>query len=176
MSPSERAFREELVGLLPRLRRFATALSRSADVAEDVLQTALERGLRSAHTYDRGRRLDSWMFKIVQNTWLDKRYDAARHSHASIMEAVNVAVDERGSLEIRDELSKALSAFSVLPEEQRAVLTLVVIEELSYKEAAEALGVPIGTIMSRLARGRASVAAAVRGDSVITHVDGANHE
>lgn len=162
MSPAERAFRISLVSLLPRLRRFARSLCGAPDLAEDVLQTALERALRSAAAFDPARRLDSWMFKIIQNVWFDNRKDVTRRRHVPIEEAEIVGIDPTSQLEARGDWQSVLRAFSVLPAEQRAVLTLIVIEDYSYKEAADTLGVPIGTIMSRLARARGAIADALK--------------
>ena len=174
MSPAEKSFREELVAVLPRLRRFAVALARSADAADDLLQTALERALRGEHTFERGRRVDSWMFRIIQNTWLDGHRSTARQ-FVPIEEIAIPGADERNAHEARDELRKVASAFTHLPEEQRAVLALVVLEGLSYKDAAETLRIPVGTVMSRLARGRAAIASAVRSDGLRTTLKGTDH-
>ena len=162
MSPTERAFRNSLVSLLPRLRRFARALCGASDVAEDVLQSALERALRSAAAFDPARRLDSWMFKIIQNVWIDNRNELARRRHVAIEEAEMMGTDPTYFLDDRSELQAVVRAFSALSAEQRAVLTLVVIEGYSYRDAADTLAIPIGTVMSRLARARAAVAEAVR--------------
>ena len=162
MSPTERAFRNALVSLLPRLRRFARALCGASDVAEDVLQTALERALRSAAAFDPARRLDSWMFKIIQNVWIDNRNELARRRHVAIEEAELIGVDPTDFLDARSDLQTVARAFSALPAEQRAVLTLGVIEGYSYRDTADTLAIPIGTVMSRLARARAAVADAVK--------------
>lgn len=171
MSPAERTFRQDLVALLPRLRRFAMSLCRSADVADDLVQTAVERAIRAAHTYDQTRRLDSWMFKIVRNAWLDRCKEASGR-FLPMDDIAEPSVDERASLEARSELRRTADAFAQLPEEQRAVLTLVVLEGFSYKDASETLNVPIGTVMSRLARGRAALLHAVRMTGVAAPVTG----
>lgn len=170
MSPTEREFRQNLVDLLPRLRRFARSLSGSVDIAEDLLQTSLERAIRSASSYDTTRRLDSWLFKITQNAWFDMRKDLAKRRHASLEDVAAPFEDARTSTEARDELRRTLAAFGQLPEEQRAVLALVVLEGFTYKDAAETLDIPVGTVMSRLARGRAAIAAVVRVESPTTEV------
>jgi RNA polymerase sigma-70 factor (ECF subfamily) len=161
-------FRRELVGLLPRLRKFARALAGSRDGAEDLLQSAIERALVRRAGYDETRRLDSWMFKIMQNVWIDSRRALAQ---APIYgeELLDVQGDDgREIVESREELRLVREAFAKLPEEQRAVMALVVIDGASYAEAAEALDIPIGTVMSRLARARASVSALVRGPASLT--------
>lgn len=153
------AFRQELVSLLPRLRRFALALAGQHDLAEDLLHAAIERALRNWASFQTGRRLDSWMFKIMQNHWIDTRRAAANHPLQPLDDIDPPGEDGREVVEMRDDVRAAHDAFEALPEEQRAVLTLVVLEDLSYTEAAEALNVPIGTIMSRLSRARAAMSA-----------------
>ncbi len=170
MTPAEREFRQNLVALLPRLRRFAIALSASVDVAEDLLQTALEKAIRSARGYDGERRLDSWLFKIMQNAWLDMRKDIARRRYVDLDDMNIPFEDARVGIEARDELRRTATAFQHLPEDQRAVLTLVVLEGFSYKDAAETLDIPIGTVMSRLARARAAIASVVRVDDPPTEI------
>lgn len=176
MLPAEREFRQNLVALLPRLRRFARALSGSADTADDLLQTALEKAIRSARSYDTARRLDSWLFKIMQNAWLDMRRDLAKRRHENLDDVEAPYEDARVSLEARDELRRAASAYARLPEEQRAVLALVVLEGFSYKDAAETLDIPIGTVMSRVARGRAAIAAVVRADGPLAEIRETHNE
>lgn len=158
MRKDDLAFRKELVSLLPRLRRFAVALAGQRELAEDLLQSAVERALRNWGTFQTGRRLDSWMFKIMQNQWIDMRRADASAPTSSAIEGFDPAgEDGRRIVEARDEVRVARAAFEALPEDQRAVLTLVVLEDLSYNDAAAALGVPIGTIMSRLSRARAAM-------------------
>jgi RNA polymerase sigma-70 factor, ECF subfamily len=162
MSQDNLAFRRELVSLLPRLRRFAMALAGQRELAEDLLHSALERALRNWGTFQTGRRLDSWMFKIMQNHWIDTRRAAAGAQLHDLDDTEYVGEDGREVVEARDEVRAARRAFEALNEEQRTVLTLVVLDDLSYAEAAEALNVPIGTIMSRLSRARAAMAAHMR--------------
>ncbi len=171
MKPQSAEFRRDLVALLPRLRRFARALSGGSDTAEDLLQSAVERALTRGHSYDTRRRLDSWMFKLMQNLWFDMKRAAGPaplHSEEPDM----LGEDGRQTVESRDDLRRAREAFDALPEDQRAVMTLVVLDGFSYADAAGVLDVPIGTIMSRLARARANVAAYVRGPVVAAPVRG----
>jgi RNA polymerase sigma-70 factor, ECF subfamily len=163
-------FRRELVTLLPRLRRFARALTGGVDAGEDLLQSAVERALVHAGAYERGRRLDSWMYKIMQNLWFDMKRGAVQNYEFANEAFDTFGEDGRAIVEARDDLRRAREAFARLPSEQRAVMNLVVLEGMAYAEAAEALDVPIGTIMSRLARARASVAAHVRGTAEIEPV------
>lgn len=159
MTRDDLALRQELVSLLPRLRRFAMALAGRRDLAEDLLHSAVERALSSLGTFQTGRRLDSWMFKIMQNHWIYTRRAAASAPSQVFDDFEKVGEDGREIVEARDEMRAARIAFEALPEDQRAVLTLVVLDDLSYAEAAEALNVPIGTIMSRLSRARVAMTA-----------------
>ena len=135
------------------------ALAGRRDLAEDLLHSAVERALRNWGTFQTGRRLDSWMFKIMQNHWIDTRRAEANAATQTFDDIDLPGEDGREIVEARDDVRAAHSAFAALPEDQRTVLALIVIEELSYAEAADALSVPIGTIMSRLSRARAAMAA-----------------
>lgn len=135
------------------------ALAGRRDLAEDLLHSAVERALRNWGTFQTGRRLDSWMFKIMQNHWIDTRRAEAGAVMQSVDELDIPGEDGREITEARDDIRAAREAFAALPEEQRAVIALVVIEDLSYAEAADALNVPIGTIMSRLSRARSAMSA-----------------
>ncbi len=163
-------FRRSLVLLLPRLRRFARALTGGSDAAQDLVQSSVERALVHGAAYDTARPLDSWMFKLMQNLWIDTRRVAAAQAAIPLDDFDPFGEDGRDIVESRDELRAVRTAFAALPNEQRAVMALVVLEGLSYSEAAEVLEVPIGTIMSRLARARASVAATVRGPATMAPV------
>jgi len=147
----------ELVTLLPRLRRFALTLSRQPSLADDLVQIACERALAHAHQWSPGTRLDAWVFRILRNAWIDH----ARHRRADrltddVSEHEHKLVDEQSEDRILDRLTLAevQRAIAALPDEQREVLVLVCVEDLTYREAADILGVPIGTVMSRLARAR----------------------
>lgn len=156
--------RQEIVGLLPRLRAFALALARSAEHADDLVQGACERALRGLASYRPDSRLDSWMFRILHNLWVDgyRRRRPQVELDVPGLEASLVGEDGRVTAERRAELAATARAISDLPEEQRAVLVLVCVEELSYREAAEVLSIPIGTVMSRLSRARRSLSESVR--------------
>lgn len=176
MLPKERKFRQDLVALLPRMRRFAITLSGSADAADDLLHSTVEKAIRAVHSYDPARRLDSWLFKVMQNTWFDACKDQNKRSYQQLEDAHHPRTDGRAAAESRDELRHVAAAFARLPEEQRAVLALVVLEGFSYNEAASALDIPVGTVMSRLARGRAGIAAVVRADGALRGVREAANE
>ncbi len=157
------SFSDDLIALLPNLRRFALSLCRRADLADDLVQTTAERAFAARSRFDPATRLDAWLFRILRNAWIDHArrvktqgvtidiydapetsvFDGVRHTEAILM------------------LRKTELAMAELPEDQREVMMLVCVEELSYREAAEVIGAPIGTVMSRLARARLALAAKV---------------
>ena len=148
-------FGDQLIAVLPRLRRFARGLSGSVTDADDLVQAACERALARQHQFQEGTRFDSWMFRIVQTIWIDQV-----RSRDVRKEDGDIAEDRLGSdepvrrVEARLALAEVRRALERLPPDQRAALLLVTVEGLSYKEAAEVVQVPVGTIMSRLSRAR----------------------
>lgn len=158
--------RRQIVDLLPRLRRFAYALTGDLDRGDDVIQEACVRALSRLDQWEPGTRLDSWMFRIAQNVWLDRiRALKVRGEAIDIDDAHDLAgEDGRSVTENRLALADVAEALASLPPDQRVVVTLVCVDGLSYKEAAETLEVPIGTIMSRLARGRQALHRMTQGD------------
>ncbi|MBX9746792.1 MAG: sigma-70 family RNA polymerase sigma factor [Hyphomonadaceae bacterium] len=154
--------RRELIALLPRLRRFARALTRS-DEADDLVQTALERALRNLGNWTPGSRLDSWMFRVMKNCWIDEiRAKAVRTRVFAPEEAGEVVgYDGAEAMEHHLDAQAARAAMARLPEEQRLAVALVLVEGFSYREAADLLEIPIGTLTSRLARGRAAIEASL---------------
>jgi RNA polymerase sigma-70 factor (ECF subfamily) len=144
---------DEIVALLPRLRRFARNLARNPHDADDVVQIAVERALKKLDQWRSDARLDSWMFKIVRNAWIDELRARGRRDKIFLAAAEGDHVGE-ATMDAQAELMSVQSAMARLPEEQRAAISLVVVEGLPYKEAAEVLDIPIGTLTSRLARGR----------------------
>ncbi len=150
------AIGKELVALLPRLRRFALVLCRSPSLADDLVQSACERALAHADSWTPGTRFDAWVFRILRNHWIDY---LRRSRTEGMKEDVTLQTEIAGDLGEEPILNKLLLAevqqiISTMPAEQREVLLLVCVEDLAYREAAEVLGVPIGTVMSRLARAR----------------------
>src|SRR3712207_1964654 len=150
------AIGQELVALLPRLRRFALVLCRSQSLADDLVQGACERALAHAGSWTPGTRFDAWMFRILRNYWIDH---LRRMKAEGMMEDVTTQtqlVGDPGESPIlsRLALAEVQRVIDGLPQEQREVLALVCGEDLSYREAAGILNVPIGTVMSRLARAR----------------------
>lgn len=157
--------RAEIVALLPRLRRFCLAVTRSADAADDLLQSTVERALSRLDQWQDGTRLDSWMFRIAQNLHIDQaRARRVRGVAVDVEEAYGLSADDgRSVVESRSALSAAQRAIAALPEDQRSLIALVVLDGQSYKDAAEILGIPIGTVMSRIARARRAIDAFVHG-------------
>lgn len=161
----EQAFERELTELLPRLRRFAHALSRNAADADDLTQATVERALRSRHQWQSGSRLDSWLYRIMRNLWIDTaraRTRKERHE-APEEEALTVGEDPRDALETSFELKRAMAAMDRLPDEQREVVALILLEGFGYREVSEMLDLPIGTVSSRLVRGRTALLAILGG-------------
>jgi RNA polymerase sigma-70 factor (ECF subfamily) len=157
-NPVTRPFGDQLVTVLPRLRRFARGLTGSVSEADDLVQAACERALARQDQFAEGTRFDSWMFRIVQTIWIDQvRAREVRKEAGEIVE------DRMGSdapvrrVEARLGLDEVRRAVGRLPPDQRTVLLLVAVDGLSYKEAAQVIGVPVGTIMSRLARARVAL-------------------
>ncbi len=150
----------ELVDLLPRLRRMARALCRDEEEADELVQRAVERALANRHRFRPGTRLDSWMHRIMQNLWLDDCRRRRRRGPTVELETVHhlPGSDGRRDGEMRLTLGRVREAIRALPEEQRLALVLVCIEGLPYREAAARMGVPLGTLMSRLGRARRRLA------------------
>ena len=138
---------------IPRLRRYARALTGDRSLADDLVQDTLERALSRFHLWRHGSDLRAWMFTIMHNIFVNQARTRMRHQHEALETSAAVEsmrAREPDWLELRD----LDSALAQLPHEQRAVLLLVGLEQLTYEEAARVLQVPIGTVMSRLSRGR----------------------
>src|ERR1700722_9076284 len=147
---------EQIVAMLPRLRRFARNLARNPHDADDVVQIAVERALTRLDQWRSDARLDSWMFKIVRNAWIDELRSRGRRDRIFLAAEAgdNIGTD---SMAAETEMLSVQSAMARLPEDQREAVSLVLVEGLPYKEAAEVLDIPIGTLTSRLARGRTAL-------------------
>ena len=153
-------FGDQLIAVLPRLRRFARGLSGSASDADDLVQAACERALARQHQFQEGTRFDSWMFRIVQTIWIDQvRARDVRKEDGDIADERLGSDEPVRRVEARLALAEVRRAVDRLPPDQRAALLLVTVEGLSYKEAADVVQVPVGTIMSRLARARVALQA-----------------
>ena len=156
--------RLELVSLVPRLRRFGYALTGSIDDGDDLVQSACERALTRLDQFAPGTRLDSWMFRIMQNLWTDHKRSPRPRREISAQPAdleTLVVGDAEREIEGRLFLAEVRRAVAELPAEQRSVLAVVCVEGLSYREAAAVLDIPIGTVMSRLSRARLAVGQAL---------------
>jgi len=157
-NPASAGFRDQLIAVLPRLRRFARGLAGAAAEADDLVQAACERALARSHQFEEGTRFDSWMFRIVQTIWIDQlRAREVRKEDGDVAEERLGTDAPVRRIEARLALAEVRQAVQLLPADQRTVLMLVTVEGLSYKEAAVVADVPVGTIMSRLARARTAL-------------------
>ncbi len=153
---------KRLVELIPRLRRYARALVGDRATADDLVQDTLERAWAKLHLYRRGTDLRAWLFTVMHNVHVN-RVRATRPADPLDEEMPELA--QRGTqadaLFVRD-LDRAIAR---LPADQRAVLLLVTLEEMSYEEVAHTLGIPIGTVMSRLSRAREKLRVLMLGEA-----------
>jgi RNA polymerase sigma factor (sigma-70 family) len=151
----------EIAELLPRLRRMARALTRDAADADDLTQETVERALVHRGQWRPGTRLDSWMFRIMKNAWIDEA--RARRRRGAVLapaEAGEQVGDDGAALaESRLAAHEVERAMAHLPDDQRLAVALVLVEGLSYRDAAAVLEIPEGTLTSRLVRGRTALLA-----------------
>lgn len=169
-----------MIRLLPRLRRFAYALSGDLDKADDLVQDTCVRALANLGQWQAGTRLDSWMYRIAQNLWFDRmRAQKSRGEVLDVDAIENICgCDGRKVTEGRLDLERVSRDISELPPDQQILIGLVCLDGLSYKEAAEALEIPIGTVMSRLSRARRTLSEALipnvqsEADAVTTSSEG----
>ena len=155
--------RHQIAALLPRLRRFGRVLARTPEDADDLVQSAIEKALVRTDQWVPGTRLDSWMFRIMQNAWIDEVRARQRRSETFAPEEEG----EHVGISTTDAQVDAIAvrkAVAQLGEDQRAVVGLVLVEGLAYEEAAQVLGIPVGTVTSRLARAREALQA-ILGDA-----------
>ncbi len=156
ITPREETLRQEIISFLPRLRRFARSLAREPDRADDLVQAGCQRALERLDQVREGTRLDSWLYRIIYTRWIDKvRRGKTRTANLVVLtnEYAPVAADGQvgKDLAIALDIKKALGT---LPAEHHAAIMLVSVEGYSYEEAASILDVPVGTVASRVARGR----------------------
>jgi RNA polymerase sigma-70 factor (ECF subfamily) len=155
-------FREAIKELFPRIWRYCFVLTGNRSAADDLAQAACLRALEYEHQFKIGTRLDRWIFRIAQTTWLNQlRAAKIRHGSGTLPPEEIGLADTAADSETILYLSQVLSTVIELPEAQRNVMFLVCVEGYSYKDAAEHLGVPPGTIMSRLASARAKLTASL---------------
>lgn len=138
---------------IPALRRYARVLLHDSDAADDLVQDCLVRALSRLHLWRRPGNLRAWLFTILRHIQLNQRRSAARSPPPLPLAESDEPSVAAGQIS-RIEVAETLRAFARLPEEQREVLSLVVVEGLRYREVAEHLDISVGTVMSRLARGR----------------------
>lgn len=153
---------ERMVELIPRLRRYARALVGDRNAADDLVQDTLERAWAKLHLYRRGTDLRAWLFTVMHNVHVNKvRSARATESLDDEMPELAQRAAQGDSLVVRD-LDRSIA---LLPPEQRAVLLLVTLEDMSYEDVARTLGVPMGTVMSRLSRAREKLRAMMLGQA-----------
>jgi RNA polymerase sigma-70 factor (ECF subfamily) len=153
---------ERLVELIPRLRRYARALAGDRASADDLVQDTLERAWSKLHLYRRGTDLRAWLFTVMHNVHVNKlRATRPSDELEDDMPELALRAPQTDALLVRD-LERAVAR---LPVDQRAVLLLVTLEDMSYEEVARTLGIPIGTVMSRLSRAREKLRAMMLGQS-----------
>ncbi|MGH8291583.1 MAG: sigma-70 family RNA polymerase sigma factor [Steroidobacteraceae bacterium] len=153
MGPAIEELRDPIIALLPRLRRFARALTRDPHDADDLVQITVERALGRADQFRIDSHLAGWLFGILRNAWIDECRSRQRREPLHMPEKLAESVGDPAA-DFQAELLSLQDALFQLSEEQRLAVSLVLIEGFSYKEAAEIMNVPIGTLTSRLARGR----------------------
>ena len=141
-----------ILAVLPRLRRYARALVGNREAADDLVQDTLERAWTRISQWQPGSDLRSWLFSIMHNLRIDQMRRPVPPVASFEEEVIDLPV--RATQTDQIEVSDLGAALACLPEEQRAVLLLVALEDMSYAEVAATLGIPVGTVMSRLARGR----------------------
>ena len=158
-------FRQQLLTAVPRLRRYARSLTLETAGADDLVQTALERALSHWHQFDQRRDILVWTISIAHNAYMDDRRRNARFTlvtpHESQPDALHDVVDA-GSVDVGLRID-LVAALNQLPLEQREPMLLVALEQFSYAEVAEVLRIPIGTVMSRISRGRVALRALLDG-------------
>ncbi|KIZ38297.1 MULTISPECIES: RNA polymerase sigma factor [Rhodopseudomonas] len=151
----------EIEPLIPSLRRYARALLHDRDAADDLVQATLERALTRWRLRRPGGDLRAWLFTIERNLYLDQRRRAIRRGHAVEIDARSPLADGAAGPERNLIARDALARLDDLPEDQRSLLLLIGVEELSYEQAARIFDVPVGTIMSRLSRAREALRSSV---------------
>jgi RNA polymerase sigma-70 factor (ECF subfamily) len=148
-----------IIDLMPDLRRFARSLTGSTDAGNELVQTACERAFSRPDALAAVDQPASWMYRIIRNLWIDEKRSSRCRLSAPLEDAEHVATrDTEQSLIARSTLARVRAVMATLPGEQRAAIMLVCVDGLSYQEAAAELNIPVGTLMSRLCRGRLELA------------------
>ena len=156
----------EIVAHIPRLRRYARALAGDSHRADDLVQDTLERAMAKFHLWRRGSDLRAWLFTVMHNVFINQLKARRELALDEAVEDALQSAPRSDPLELRD-LDAALRQ---LPAEQREVLLLVGLEQLSYAEVSKVLSIPVGTVMSRLSRGRERLRAVISGAATVTNL------
>lgn len=151
--------RTALTDLRPRMQRFAFGLCGSSHDADDLVQAGYERALTRLHQWQRGTRLDSWMYRIIQSIHFNEvRFRRNRRTESSDrLEEFHASADTSAEALGQITLERVRDCVARLPDEHRSCLLLIAVEGLSYKEAASVLEIPLGTLTSRLSRARSAL-------------------
>ena len=158
IASSDVDIRDQLVPHLGRMWRYALVLSRQRDVAEDLVQAACVRGIERASQFRPGTRLDRWLFSILHSIWIDEvRSRRVRLGQGFVEADTALVLDGEHDVQTRVDANQVLRQIDALPEAQRTAVFLAYVEGYSYREIADVLGIPIGTVMSRLASGRSKL-------------------
>lgn len=150
---------QRLASHLPRLRRFAHGLARNASDADDLAQASAERILKARDLWQPGTNFEAWTYRVMRNLWIDMTRSRMRTDAPLAPAEQGLAVGLPGEAESQVELAYLMRAMGRLPDEQREACALVLVEGLAYREAAEILDIPMGTLTSRLVRGRQALMA-----------------
>ena len=168
MNRNRRTF--DVIAQLASLKRYARSLARDPAEAEDLVHDALVRAYERRSTFKTGANLRNWLLSIVHNTHIDRVRSTVARTRRDDAAAGDVDAAYPAGQEHSVRLAQVRQAFMRLPEEQREALHLVAVEELSYQEAADTLGIPIGTLMSRISRARANLRAFEDGSAKHPHL------
>ena len=158
--------RDRLIACIPRLRRYARALIGDRTGADDLVQDTMERGWKKLSSWQRGSDMRAWLFGIMHNLHIDqvRRPNLATEVLDDDTPLPTINATQTDALEMRD----LQSALATLPTEQREILLLIALEEMSYVEVAATLGLPLGTVMSRLSRARQKLRAHMEGRAIVS--------
>ena len=151
---TDRGLRAQIEALIPRLRRYACAMARDPVAADDLVQDCLVRALGKIHLWEKGTDLRAWLFTILHNLHVSLARQAARQRHSMELQKCNPGLAFLPTQTVRLELRDLEFAIAKLPEEQRSVILLVGLEGMTYDEAALVVNLPVGTVRSRVSRGR----------------------
>lgn len=157
-------FGAKVVVVIPRLRRYARALTGDTLAADDLVQDTLERALSKRHLWRDGSDLRAWTFTIMHNVFVNQRRARVNDATVTLDDEAHAVAAHASAVDML-EVGEIDGAIRQLPVEQREVLLLIALEQLSYEETAQALGIPIGTVMSRLHRARERVRMLLNGEA-----------